>query len=413
MLVQIGTLIAATGLVQLANGFFNTFLSLRLTVEDFGATLTGIVLSAYFIGFTIGAVSSGQVIQRVGHIRAYTAFAGMVVIATAVMPLFASPIAWILCRAVIGMGCVGLFITTESWLNAKAQADQRGRVFAIYMVGTFLALAAGQLLIGKLAIQSSTPFNIIVALFALALVMVSTTRAEPPAVTPEASTLRYGDLTRQAPVAVVGCVISGMISSAFYALVPAWMLSNHVAQETIALFMLVAVLGGLALQVPVGRLSDRVDRRVVLAGLALGFSAAAILLVLLPRRLAAVLPVAALLGGFMSTLYPVCVAHALDRMPADRVVAVSGRLILVSGLGSALGPIVGAGVMARLDIDGLLYFMAAAAALLAGVAGLRILARAPPVKVERPFEVIDPMTAPISLEPEATDEDGTPRPVAA
>lgn len=413
MLVQIGTLIAATSLVQLANGFFNTFLSLRLTTEDFGPTLTGIVLSAYFIGFTIGAVSCGGVIQRIGHIRAYTAFAGMVVIGTAAMPLLVTPTAWILCRAAIGIGCVGLFITTESWLNAKAQPDQRGRVFSTYMVGTFLALAAGQLLIGKLAIQSATPFNIIIALFALALVMVSTMRAEAPAITPEASTLRYGDLTRQAPVAVVGCVISGMISSAFYALVPAWMLNNHVPQETIALFMLVAVLGGLALQVPVGRLSDRNDRRVVLAGLALGYSAAAILLVMLPSNLAAVLPVAALLGGFMSTLYPVCVAHALDRMPADRVVAVSGRLILVSGFGSALGPIVGAGVMARFDIDGLLYFMAAATALLAGAVALRVRHKAPPVKVERPFEIIDPMTAPISQEPEATDADGTPRAVPA
>lgn len=413
MLVQIGTLIAATSLIQLANGFFNTFLSLRLTVEDFGATLTGIVLSAYFVGFTVGAVGCGQVIQRIGHIRAYTAFAGMVVIATAAMPLFVSPLAWILCRAAIGMGCVGLFITTESWLNAKAEADQRGRVFSIYMVGTFLALAAGQLLIGKLAIQSSTPFNIIVALFALALVLVSTTRAEAPSIPAEAPALPYGDLSRQAPVAVAGCVISGIVSSAFYALVPAWMLSNHVSQETIALFMLVAVLGGLALQVPVGRLSDRGDRRIVLAGLAFGFSAAAILLTLLPRQLSTVLPVAALLGGFMSTLYPVCVAHAFDRMPADRVVAVSGRLILLSGFGSALGPIVGAGIMARLGIDGLLYFMAASTAVLAAVAGLRIMHRAPPPHVERPFEIIDPLAAPITLEPEATEDDGTPRPVPA
>ncbi|KFC75420.1 Twin-arginine translocation pathway signal precursor [Bosea sp. LC85] len=412
MLVQIGTLIAATSLVQLANGFFNTFLSLRLTLEDFGSTLTGVVLSAYFIGFTIGAVGSGQVIQRIGHIRAYAAFAGMVVVATAAMPLLVSPLAWIACRAAIGMGCVGLFITTESWLNAKAQADQRGRVFSIYMVGTFLALALGQLLIGKLAIHSTTPFNIIIALFALALVMVSTTRAEAPGIAPEA-TLRYGELTRQAPVAVVGCVVSGMISSAFYALVPAWMLSNGVPQQTIALFMLVAVLGGLALQVPVGRLSDRGDRRLVLAGLALGFAAAALLLVMLPANLAAVLPVAAVLGGFMSTLYPVCVAHALDRMPADRVVAVSGRLILVSGFGSALGPMLGAAVMSRFDIGGLLYFMAAATILLAAVSGLRVLVKAPPVHVERPFEIIDPLTAPISQEPEATDPDGTPRAVPA
>ena len=409
MLVQIGTLIAATSLVQLANGFFNTFLSLRLTTENFGPTLTGIVLSAYFIGFSIGAVGSGAIIQRIGHIRAYAAFAGMVVVGTAAMALFVSPLGWILCRMAIGIGCVGIFITTESWLNVKAPADQRGRIFSIYMVGTFLALAAGQLLIGKLPIASMTAFFIIIALFALALMMVSATRAEAPALSPEAS-LPYGELTRQAPVSVAGCVVSGLVSSAFYALVPAWMARNAIPQETIALFMLVAVLGGFAFQVPVGKVSDRGDRRVVLAGLAIGFSVAALLIQLVPPRLAFVLPVAALLGGFMSTLYPVSVAHALDRMPQDRVVAVSGRLILVSGIGSALGPILGAQVMGQLDINGLLYFMAAATVALAAVAGLRIRHRAPPEQMaERPFAIIDPLAAPISQEPEATDADGTPR----
>ncbi|MCU4178121.1 MFS transporter [Bosea sp. BH3] len=412
MLVQIGTLIAATSLVQLANGFFNTFLSLRLTIEDFGPAATGIVLSAYFVGFTIGAVACGGVIQRIGHIRAYTAFAGLVVVATAAMALLATPLAWAACRVVIGIGCVGLFVTTESWLNSKALPDQRGRVFSTYMVGTFLALAIGQLAIAWLTIQSGGPFHVVIGLFALALVMVSTTRAEAPGLAPEAS-LPYGELSRQAPISVAGCVISGVITSAFYALVPAWMLSNGVSQQTIALFMLVAVLGGLAFQVPVGRLSDRQDRRLVLAGLAIGFAAAVVVLVAMPRSLWAVLPVAALLGGFMSTLYPVCVAHALDRMPADRVVAVSGRLILVSGFGSALGPLVGAGIMARFDIDGLLYFMAAIALTLAGFAGLRIRMREAPEKVERPFDIIAPLNAPITQEPEATAANGTPRPVMA
>jgi MFS family permease len=393
VLFQIGTLIAATSLVQLANGFFNTFLSLRLTTEGFGATATGIVLSAYFVGFTIGAVGCGGVIQRVGHIRAYAAFAGLAIVGAATMPLLVTPAFWVTCRVAMGIGCVGLFITTESWLNAKAKADQRGQVFSTYMVGTFLALAVGQLIIAKLAVQSSVAFQVVSALFAMALVMVSTSRAEAPSLVAEAGTLRYGELTRRAPVAVAGCVISGIISSTFYALVPAWMLSNGIAQGTIALFMLIAILGGLALQVPVGRLSDRNDRQLVLAGLAVGFAGAAVLLVLLPARLATILPVAALLGGFMSSLYPVCVAHALDRMPSDRVVALSGRLKLVGSLGSALGPMLGAGIMAHFDINGLLYFLATMAAVLAAVAGARVWTRAARLWAKRPYAMIDAMTA--------------------
>ncbi len=191
---------------------------------------------------------------------------------------WSEPVAWLVLRAIIGFGCAGLFITTESWLNAKAQPAERGRIFSIYMVGTFLALAVGQLLIGRAKIETAAPFNAIVALFAVALVMVSTTRAEPPRAT-AAETLPYGQLARAAPVAVAGCALSGLISSAFYALVPAWMQDVGTTRATIALFMLVAVLGGLAFQIPVGWLSDRFDRRLVLAGLSLGFAGTAVILV--------------------------------------------------------------------------------------------------------------------------------------
>jgi MFS family permease len=395
MWAQIGTLIMATSLIQLANGFFGTFISLRVAIEDFGATMSGLVLSSYFAGFTLGALRCERIIERVGHIRAYAAFAGLVVAATALMPLRVGPLPWLTLRAAVGFGCAGLFVATESWLNAKAEPAQRGRVFSAYMLGTFLALALGQLLIGWAKIETAGPFNAIVALFAAGLVMVSTTRAEPPRGSASVA-LPFGQLFSAAPVAVVGCLMAGLVSAAFYALVPAWMQDEGIGRDTIAIFMLVAVLGGLAFQVPVGRLSDRFDRQIVLAALSLGFAGAAIALVNLPHSRSVVFSVAALLGGFMSTLYPVCVADAHDHMPADRVVAVSGRLVLISGLGSIIGPLIGTSVMARFSIDGLLYFMAAAALLLALVAIARRLARAPPTRQGRTFEILAPQAAPLA-----------------
>jgi MFS family permease len=410
MRAQIGTLVVATSAIQLANGFFGTFISLRVAIEGFGATMAGLVLSSFFAGFTVGALRCGRIIERIGHIRAYAVFGGLVVAATAAMPLWIEPWPWLALRGVIGFGCSGIFVTTESWLSAKAQPSERGRIFAAYMVGTFVALAVGQLLIGRAAIETATPFNVIVTLFAVALVMVSTTRAEPPQTT-VAATLPYGQLSRAAPVAVIGCAVSGLVSSAFYALVPAWMQGEDIDRATIALFMLVAVLGGLAFQVPVGRLSDRFDRRIVLAALSLGFAGAAVALVLLPHSRPVVLTAAALLGGFMSTLYPVCVALAHDRMPADRVVAVSGRLILVSGLGSVVGPLVGTSLMARFDIDGVFYFMAAAALVLAIVAAARSIMTAPPLHLERPFEILTPQAASLAHDPlGCSDEPFSPDP---
>jgi len=398
MRTQIGTLVLATSLIQLANGFFGTFISMRVTIENFDATMTGIVLSSYFGGFTLGAMRCSRIIERIGHIRAYAAFAGLVAAATAVMPLLVGSLFWTILRALVGFGCAGIFVTTESWLNAKAPPSERGKVFSIYMVGTFLALAFGQLLIGRVQIDSAAPFNLIVALFAVALVLVSAARAEAPRASASAK-LPYGLLARAAPIAFVGCALSGLVSGTFYALVPAWMQDRGIEQATIALFMLTAVLGGLAFQVPVGRASDRFDRRVVLAALGLGFAGAAFAIVYLPRSLAVVLPAAALLGGFMSALYPVCVADAHDRMPSDRVVAVSGRLILVSGLGSVVGPLIGAILMARFEIDGVFYFMATAVLLLALVAGLASVMVPPPRHLKPTFEILTPQAGALAHGP--------------
>jgi MFS family permease len=202
--------------------------------------------------------------------------------------------------------------------------------------------------------------------------------------------------------------LSGLVGAAFYALVPAWMQDQGTTQGTIALFMLVAVLGGLAFQIPVGRLSDRLDRRTVLALLSLGFAVTALVMVLLPHPLPTILPAALLLGGFMSTLYPVCVAHAHDCMPADRVVAVSGRLILVSGVGSVLGPLIGESLMAHFEIDGVFYFMAAAVLLLAVAAGLSSYMTPAPKKQEVPFEILAPQAGPLGHDPLDSSEETIP-----
>src|SRR5215472_12788007 len=113
MRAQIGTLVLATSGVQLAVGFFGTFISLRVSLENFTATMSALVLSGYFAGYTVGAVYCARIIERVGHIRAYAAFAGLAIMATALMPLAINALAWPHLRAVIGFGCAGLFITTD------------------------------------------------------------------------------------------------------------------------------------------------------------------------------------------------------------------------------------------------------------------------------------------------------------
>ena len=154
------------------------------------------------------------------------------------MPLLISSLTWMSLRAIVGFGCAGIFVTTESWLTAKAEPSERGRVFSVYMVGTFLALALGQLLIARADIRAAAAFNVVVALFAVSLIMVTAARAEAPRVSTVPPVLPYGVLSRTAPIAVIGCVVSGLVGGAFYALVPAYMQDQGTTRETIALFML-------------------------------------------------------------------------------------------------------------------------------------------------------------------------------
>jgi MFS family permease len=396
---QIGTLVVATSGIQLANGFFSTFIALRVVAENFEATMAALVLSSYFAGFTAGAFCSGRIIERFGHIRGYTAFAGIVIAATAVMPLLVGPMPWLVLRTIVGFGCAGIFVTTESWLNAKAGAMERGYVFSIYMVGTFIAIALGQLMIGRTDLEAVTPFNIIVVLFAAALALVSTTRVEPPQAAATGPSLPYAHLLAQAPIAVTGAALSGLISSAFYALVPVWMQDESIDRETIALFMLAAVLGGLVFQVPVGWVSDRFDRRLVLALLGTGLAGTAVAVMHLPHARAVIVPMAVLFGGLMSALYPVCVANAHDLLPTNRVVTVSSQLILTSGCGSALGPLIGMSLLRRFDIDGVFYLIAAAALTLAVAAFSRILTSPPALHLERTFKILPPQPTPLAHDP--------------
>ena len=174
-----------------------------------------------------------------------------------------------------------------------------------------------------------------------------------------------------------------------------------------------AVFGGLVFQVPVGRLSDRFDRRMVLVALGLGLAATAITVIFLPRSLRSLLAPAALLGGFISTLYPVCVAIAHDCMPADRVLAVSGRLLLISGLGSVVGPLTGTSIMARSGISGLFYFMAVAAGLLALVAAVSCLVMAAPRHRLRTFKILAPHATSLAHDPLGSPSNIPPNSIGA
>jgi MFS family permease len=387
ILANVGSLILGISLIQLANGYIGTLVGIRLAAAEVEPVVTGLVTSAYFVGYAAGAVLCHRLIYRAGHIRAFAALAAIVAAAVLGHPLHFGPALWMLLRALTGFGCAGLFVATESWLNAKASAATRGNVFAIYMVATYTTFAGSQFVLNLASPTDFTLFALAAILLCIALAVVATTRSDQP-LPVAGERIKAGELAAAAPVAVAGCFAGGLITSSFYALVPVYGQSSGRSVFEISWYMALAIFGGLLLQVPVGKLSDKFDRRLVAGLVAFAFAGLA-LAVGAVARTHWFFALWLLLGGFMSVIYPVCVAHANDRMPAERAIAVSGQLILISGVGSALGPLLGSSVMEGFGIRGLFSYMAAVATLFGLFAIARTLGVRPQGrKRQRPFRVI-------------------------
>ena len=367
ILLPITALLASVALLLAGNGLLGTLLAMRSQAEGWGERTTGLVMSGYFIGFFLGTFTAPPLIRRVGHIRAFAFHAALAAAAVLVYPLWLEPAGWMALRVVTGMALVGLCTVIESWLNAQAAPEHRSRVFGVYMVVSLLALAAGQLLLDLQPPRSPVLFSVVAILFALAILPVSATRLTPPVLT-VAPKIHLLEICRAAPSAAAGAVLAGLALGAFWGLGAVYAASLGLDRAGIGVFMAVTIIGGAALQLPIGRLSDRGDRRSTLALVAAAGAATALLVLRFDGQAQALF---FLFGGLAFALYPLAVAHLLDRLPPEQSLAGCSALLLLNGIGAAIGPAAAGALMQRFGPEALPVFFASTLGLLAVVAGGR------------------------------------------
>ncbi|MGE0722876.1 MAG: MFS transporter [Alphaproteobacteria bacterium] len=378
ILRAVGPLLLGIALVLLASSLFNSFLSLRMGIERFPNELIGFVVSAYFAGFLFGSLWAAAIVARVGHIRAFAVFAAALTGSFLFLALFVSPYTWMAIRVLSGFAMAGIFVVTESWVNDRADASNRGQVLSLYMMTNQLASGLGQQLLNAGDPAGPDLFLIAGALLSVALIPVALSPSAGPPPSPR-SALGLRALYRISPLGVVGCFAVGLSNAAFYSLAPLYGQSVGLSIGTISQIMTAVVLAGMAMQWPVGRLSDRRDRRVVIVAVTIGVAAAAAALAVVgPGSLALLLGLAAIYGGLSLTVYPLMVAHANDFTgPGDRVAASAG-LLLAYAIGAVVGPVGAASLMGRFGAPALFAYIAAIALALAVYAGWRITRRASP-----------------------------------
>lgn len=373
----IAALLLSVALLLMGSGLQGTLLPVRANIEDFSALDIGVLGSAYFFGFALGCVYGPRVVRRVGHIRTFTA---MVAIASSVVlahALILSPIVWWLLRAATGVCFAVLYMVIESWLNEKSTNENRGVVFSIYTIINLSVITLGQLM---LILDEPTDF----ALFALASILVSLaavpvalTRAPAPAPI-QAVRIRLRYLYARSPVGVLGCLAVGLANGSFWALAPVFAQADRADVTGVALFMSVTVIAGAIGQWPLGRLSDRMDRRKVIVLACLGAAAAGLGMVLFGQAWdRAILAFAFPFGLFAFPIYALSVAHMNDFVePAGYVEAASG-LLLVYAVGAVAGPLLASVVVRFFGIDALFAYTACVHVATAAFAVYRMRKRAP------------------------------------
>jgi len=355
------------GIALLISGsaMLGTLLAVRLTAAGFSAASIGAVLTFYSLGFVAGTRLGVPVIQRVGHIRSFAAFAALACVSVLLHPVYLNGPFWALLRVITGFSMACLTVAIESWINGRATPRNRGKLLSLYMVTYYVAAAIGQYLVGLAHSGSPLPFNLIAILVVLSLVPVTLTRVEAPTLS-ASERMGFRALYRACPTGLVGALASGVVNSAFLAVGPVYarMVGLNVAQ--LSQYMAISVFAAMVLQWPAGKLSDLYDRRRVLVAVA-GATAVASLGAALAGRLSTpgLFASSALFMGFSAALYPISVALTNDFMRYDQVVAASSGLLLSNGVGTCVGPLAGALVMQGFGPDALFLFIAACLVLLA------------------------------------------------
>lgn len=379
VVLSLWALFAGLGLLMLGNGLQGTLLGVRASLSGFGTGTTGVVMACYYVGYMLGSVITPPLIRRVGGIRVFAALASLVSFAPLAHALVVNPVAWALLRLLAGACMVGVFIVAESWLNSAATNATRGRLLAIYLLVCQIAMAGGQYLLSFADPRGFELFVLVSALFSLAVVPIALTRRAVMHQGPSAR-IALPVLMKRIPLCLSGLLVTSLAYGSFYGMGAVYALEVGLERSQIASFMASTIMGAVVLQWPVGMLSDRMDRRRLIVILCAAVTLVALLLAMVPSSQTTLLyTLMFLFGGLSFPLYGIFVALAGDMLAAEELVAASSKILLVNGMGSAIGPIVVAWLMHTVGNAGYGLFIAAAHAVVAVLAMRSLMSSSPQV----------------------------------
>lgn len=365
-LAPVATLLIGIAILLIGQGLQGILIPVRANLESFSTLAVGFVGATYFLGFTFGSWKGARLIARTGHVRVFAAMTALASACPLLLGLWINLWSWGLLRFLSGFCFAVLYVVIESWLNERSTNENRGKVFSVYILINMTMLAAGQQILILADPSYLNLFAIASVLVSLAAVPVALSTSETPREVEDTRLdLRYA--FRTSPAGMLGSLSSGLTNGAFWALAPLFIAHYSNEVSMVAWFMTAVVLGGAAGQFPIGHLSDRIDRRRVIAAISVAGAVICMGIVLLVGRASdlVILAMGFIWGTMTYPVYSISVAHANDRADPETYVIISSALLMMYGIGAVSGPFLASAVMTFMGAPGLYVYTGVVHALFA------------------------------------------------
>ena len=344
-------------LLMIGNGLQGTLLGLRGDLEGFSTFSLSIVMSAYFLGFLFSSRFTPVLIRRVGHIRVFAAMGSLISAVLISYPVLVEPWAWTVGRAIIGFCFCGVYITAESWLNDAASNENRGKALSLYMITQMAGIVSAQWIVSQGDVSGYVLFIIPSVLVSLAFAPILLSAKPMPAFeTTKPMSLR--DLIAASPLACFGMFMLGGVFAAQFGMSAVYGSRVGLSVGEVSFFVSAIYVAALLLQYPIGWLSDRMDRRVLIIWLALLGGAGSLIAFIIPGQYALIVLSGAIVGGTSNPLYALLIAYTNDYLNREDMAAASGGLLFINGMGAIAGPVTVGFMMDRIGDNGYWLFTA-------------------------------------------------------
>ena len=385
-------------LLQVGNGMQGTLLGVRGALEGFSTYEMSVVMSAYFLGFLFGSRMAPEMIRRVGHVRVFAALGSMISAVLILYPTIAEPWAWALGRVLIGFCFSGVYVTAESWLNHSATNETRGKALSLYMIVQMVGIVSAQ---GMLVLADPSGY----VLFVIPSVLVSVAFApillsvSPTPAFDRTKPLSLRQIMNISPLGCVGMLLTGGVFAAQFGMAAVYGAEAGLSVGQISAFVASFYVAAMLAQYPLGWLSDRMDRRRLIAGVSLVTAFGAVLGMLAAEDFRLLLVAAFLVGGTSNPLYSLLIAYTNDFLQHDDMAAAAGGMVFINGLGAIAGPLMVGWMMGVMGPEGYFLYIAVLMAALVAYALYRMTQRAAPAPAQtESYMPVSPSASPMAVE---------------